>query len=76
MIVEARDADEGGVLWRIQDGGRGLSEEDLASLGRQGSPSLGLWLAWTIIERHDGRLRFESTVGLGTTASVWLPGSC
>jgi two-component system OmpR family sensor kinase len=34
---------------------------------------LGLSIAWWIAQAHGGRIEVESTVGKGTTFSVWLP---
>ena len=34
---------------------------------------VGLPLAKRLVERHDGTLTLSSTVGLGTTVTVWLP---
>jgi signal transduction histidine kinase len=34
---------------------------------------LGLYVAKTIVERHHGTLRFESTEGKGTTFFITLP---
>ncbi len=72
VLLEVQDTGEGDVLWQIQDSGEGIPERVLAELGQ--SPGLGVALAWTVIEQHGGLMRFESVPGMGTTASVWLPG--
>lgn len=80
VLVDVRDTGHGDVLWQIQDAGAGISEQGLASLGQlplagsSGSAGLGVALAWAIIERHGGLLRFESAPGVGTTAIIWVPG--
>jgi signal transduction histidine kinase len=80
VLVEVRGTDEEDVLWQIRDQGEGIPAHVLADLGR-GSPNadhgprgVGIALAWSIIESHEGLLRFESILGHGTTASVWIPG--
>lgn len=73
------DTAEGDVLWQIRDQGVGMSVHTLGALGEEPGPSnaqvgAGVVFAWSVIEAHGGLLRFESGVGAGTTASVWLPG--
>jgi PAS domain S-box-containing protein len=82
VIVDVRDTREGDVVWQIQDTGEGMAERGLAQLGRPpaagrpGGAGHGVARAWALIEGHGGSLRFESAPGVGTTASVWLPGAC
>lgn len=69
-----------GVQVTIRDSGHGM---DAGTLARLGEPffttkpvgfgtGLGLAVSFGIIERHHGRLRFESEPGRGTTAIVEL----
>lgn len=65
----------------ISDTGNGIPQEFLSRIfepffttkpvGK--GTGLGLSLAWTIVERHQGRLEVASTVGRGTTFSIILP---
>jgi two-component system sensor histidine kinase RegB len=66
---------------QVRDQGQGMSEE---VLGRAGDPffttkepgrgiGLGLFLTRNVITRLGGTLKFESTPGLGTAATVRLP---
>jgi signal transduction histidine kinase len=69
---------------RVKDAGKGISEEDLARLGRpyaqaadaksrrQGT-GLGLALSTQLVEQHGGRLRLDSVLGTGTTVIFDLP---
>ena len=64
----------------IQDNGQGISEENLAKLGRaffstKGSEGTGLGLSVTykVIEEHKGNVQVDSKVGIGTTFTVTLP---
>jgi len=72
VVVDARESSGGDVLFHIQDTGTGMPARTLAGLGL---PSRrGVALAWAAVEQHGGLLRFESAPGVGTTATVWLPG--
>jgi signal transduction histidine kinase len=76
-----------GVLMRVRDSGAGMAPEDIpralqpfvqvdASLSRRhGGTGLGLPLTKIFVELHGGRLELESTLNVGTTASVILPAS-
>ena len=83
VMVDVRETREGGVLWQIQDAGEGMSAERLGELeelrGRarstHGGAGLGLAFAGAVAEKHGGALQFESALGVGTTASLWLPKS-
>ena len=65
----------------VQDTGAGISPENLPRIFEpffttkppgQGT-GLGLATAYGIAQQHQGQLRVSSTVGVGTTVSVWLP---
>lgn len=64
----------------VADRGVGMPPEVLARLGKpffttrgdRGS-GLGVGICKRIVEDHGGQLTFESEVGAGTTARVWLP---
>lgn len=80
VLVEACDTGDGDVLWQIQDTGQGIAGRALANLGHpprhlgRGRAGRGVEYAWAVVEAHGGLLHFESAVGVGTTATVWLPG--
>jgi signal transduction histidine kinase len=64
----------------VRDNGQGISEENLAKLGRaffstKGSEGTGLGLSVTykVIEEHKGHVQVDSKVGAGTTFTVTLP---
>jgi signal transduction histidine kinase len=81
VMVDVRDTADGDVLWQIQDAGEGMAADDLARIGRPpekarpDAQGLGIARAWTVVDDHYGLLRFESSPGVGTTASIWLPGA-
>jgi PAS domain S-box-containing protein len=76
---------DGGVEVVVHDTGIGLAPEEQAQLftrffrGRNpvvteaGGTGLGLVIAKTIVERHDGTIQAESRPGEGTRFRVWLP---
>jgi signal transduction histidine kinase len=64
----------------VRDNGQGISEENLAKLGRaffstKGAEGTGLGLSVTykVIEEHKGHVQVDSKVGTGTTFAVTLP---
>jgi signal transduction histidine kinase len=75
-----------GVALRIRDNGAGMAPDDIpralqpfiqvdTSLARRhGGTGLGLPLTKIFVELHGGRLEIESTINVGTTVTVILPG--
>ena len=74
-----------GALLSIADDGPGIAKHhiprlterfyrvDAARSRHKGGTGLGLAITRHIVMRHRGRLAIESTEGLGTKVSVWLP---
>jgi PAS domain S-box-containing protein len=69
------------VFVAISDTGKGIPPENLNRIFDpffttkpvgQGT-GLGLSLAYSIVKKHQGRIEVRSTVGQGTTFTVWLP---
>lgn len=75
----------GEVLFSVEDRGRGIAAEHIGHLterfyrvdkGRSqdaGGTGLGLAIVQHTIQRHGGRLEIKSTVGKGSTFSVYFP---
>jgi PAS domain S-box-containing protein len=67
------------VCLHIQDQGHGISEKALPRIfepyftTRNGSQGLGLTTALSSIQRMGGTILVDSTPGVGTTVSVYLP---
>lgn len=76
---------KGGIEVSISDKGDGIPPEKLARLGERfyrvdehrsrndGGSGLGLSIVRSIVERSGGELRIASQVGIGTTATLFLP---
>jgi signal transduction histidine kinase len=79
LSIGARCASPTSMVITFVDTGTGIKPEDLdrimEPLYSTKARGLGLGLAITrsIIEKHGGRLRASSTVGVGTTFTVELP---
>lgn len=67
------------VCLHVQDQGHGISEKALPRVfepyftTRSGSQGLGLTTALSSVQRMGGTILVESTPGVGTTVSVYLP---
>jgi signal transduction histidine kinase len=46
---------------------------DAARSREDGGTGLGLAIVRHLVEAHGGRVRAESTIGMGTTVEAWLP---
>ena len=80
------EAGEDGYLIQVTDTGKGIPAEELGRITEpfymvdksraraQGGAGLGLALCRWIVELHGGTLEFESVLGQGTTARVYLKG--
>jgi two-component system phosphate regulon sensor histidine kinase PhoR len=87
--VTLRVAGDAAGMWRVsvQDEGDGIAPEHLPRLterfyrvdaGRSralGGTGLGLAIVKHVAERHRGRLDIASSVGVGTTVTLVLPGA-
>jgi signal transduction histidine kinase len=69
------------VFVAIADTGTGIAPENLKRIFDpffttkpvgQGT-GLGLWLAYGIVQKHNGRIEVQSEPGKGATFTVWLP---
>lgn len=63
----------------VIDEGRGMTREEVDALGtpfyslKSKGTGLGLMICFNIVEKYNGKIRFESSQGEGTTAHVTFP---
>jgi signal transduction histidine kinase len=78
IAVETGAAD-GFVHIRLADDGPGIPAEMLAKVfdpffsTRDEGTGLGLTIVHRIVDEHDGHIEVESTLGVGTTFTIFLP---
>ncbi len=63
----------------VTDSGKGIAPEHLARIfepfftTKESGSGLGLATVYSVVQKHQGHVTVESTVGVGTTFRVWLP---
>gem|GEM_PF-4105577 len=83
IVVRTSVVDEGALRWirlQVEDNGGGISAECADRLfdpffttkPKDKGTGLGLSISYGIVKEHDGRLHFDSTLGVGTTFMVDL----
>jgi len=81
ITIRTRPQDDDAVCIEIADTGKGIAPEHLTRIfepffttkpvGK--GTGLGLSLSYGIIDRHQGRIEVDSTLGVGTTFRIILP---
>ncbi|MDA3831915.1 MAG: ATP-binding protein [Spirochaetales bacterium] len=80
VITISIQKEDGQTLIKIQDTGVGIAKEDRArifdpfftTIPPRGT-GLGLSVTYGIVERHGGRIDFDSETGKGSTFRIYLP---
>jgi len=80
-ITVSTNVEDGNCLVRIEDTGKGIPEDKLNSLFEIGfgnkdqavRMSVGLANVQNVVQKHDGKISVESTIGVGTTFYIKLP---
>ncbi|HAH11895.1 MAG TPA: hypothetical protein DCL48_17500, partial [Alphaproteobacteria bacterium] len=85
VTLSAQACSLGGVLISVSDTGIGIPKQDLARVFepfgqgqhdiavREKGTGLGLPIVKGLVEAHGGNVTLTSTVGKGTTVTVWFP---
>ncbi len=86
LVTLSAAVTNGGVTVIVRDTGEGIPPEDLSRIferfyqvdksrhrDHQSGLGLGLAIARQIVEAHGGTIKASSTVGQGSTFTVWLP---
>lgn len=73
------------VKWHVRDHGVGISQEHMKKIfdpyfttkqmGSVKGMGLGLAICYSIVKSHEGIITVESTPGIGTTFTVYIPAS-
>jgi PAS domain S-box-containing protein len=79
-IASGELSDRPGWLYlSVVDTGQGIAPEDLLKVfdllysTKTGGTGLGLWLSRRLVQDHNGTFEVQSTLGHGTTFTIWLP---
>jgi signal transduction histidine kinase len=84
-LVGARDSEDSYVV-TVEDDGKGIPEEDMSRITEafymvdksraraEGGVGLGLAICNEIVRLHGGEMRFDSTLGQGTTVTLLMKG--
>jgi two-component system OmpR family sensor kinase/two-component system sensor histidine kinase BaeS len=80
ITVAAARADDGRIAFEVEDTGTGIEPDALPHVfdrfvkepGSSGA-GLGLAIAKSLVEAHEGEISARSEVGRGATISFWLP---
>ena len=81
-VITVRSMQDGnGILVEVVDSGVGMTEEVrkrcldpfFSTKKKKGGTGLGLYMAQTIIERHNGGMNIVSSPGQGTNIRIYLP---
>lgn len=77
-IIIRSDSSNGWVRFQVVDNGKGISlekQEEIWNRGYSGTSSSGLGLSFVqnVVERMEGKIGLISTVGEGTTITLWIP---
>ena len=81
-VTVTADKDDKFLTVTIEDTGKGISQEDLPHViekfykganSLRGSSGIGLAVANEIVKQHNGNMKIDSVVGVGTTIYVTIP---
>ena len=70
------------ILIRIKDSGKGISKEELEHIfdpyftTKDTGSGLGLATSFSIIKKHNGIIKVDSELGVGTTFNIYIHADC
>jgi signal transduction histidine kinase len=79
IIISYKVIDSNQVVIFIEDEGLGIDENKLSRLGqpffttKEDGNGLGLLVTFNIIDKHKGKIVYNSVIGKGTTVATYLP---
>ena len=83
VVLQGRNAPQGGIELQVLDNGPGIDDEELPyifdkffrgrSAAREAGSGLGLHLARAVVEMHGGTLTARNRIGGGAQFTIWLP---
>lgn len=79
MLELLLSADQSQIGIRIIDTGHGIADENLDKIfdpfftTQESGMGLGLAVSYDIVRKHEGRITVKSSLGIGTTFTIWLP---
>lgn len=79
LVLVTTEREKNFVVIKVIDYGEGMSEEEVASLGtpfyslKSKGTGLGMMICFTIIEKYNGTINFQTSKGHGTTVIIRFP---
>lgn len=79
LVLVTASSEKGFVVIKVTDHGRGMSEEEVASLGtpfyslKSKGTGLGMMICFNIVEKYKGTIDFQTSKGHGTTVTIRFP---
>jgi len=79
LTVSTQNGEDSGVRIAVSDTGVGIPPDRVERIfegfysTKSDGLGLGLYISESIVRRHGGHIEVESSVGRGTTFTVWLP---
>ncbi len=79
VSVKSNDQDRNWLQVIFSDTGEGMTPEIKQRIfepffsTKEAGTGLGLWVSRDIVAAHNGKITLESTAGVGTTFTIWLP---
>ncbi|WP_400245664.1 ATP-binding protein [Niallia sp. JL1B1071] len=79
LVMVTAEKEKNFVVIKVIDHGKGMSEEEVASLGtpfyslKSKGTGLGLMICFNIVEKYNGKIEFASSKNQGTATTIRFP---